>query len=84
MAIDIADIENVIDQFLQYTDLWENDAWTDDNIVFVERVFSKILYDSPDLLILYEGKIEPCYQDQRGHHAYRPQVCKATQRSKST
>jgi len=58
MELDIADIENIIDNFLQYTELWENDAWTDESIIFVERVFSKVLYDSPELLVLYEGKID--------------------------
>lgn len=56
MQIDISEVENTIDVFRQYCDHWENDAW--DNILGVEQVGAKILYDSDDLTILYEVKID--------------------------
>jgi hypothetical protein len=56
LALDIAEIEMCIDAFLQYTDYWENDNWY--NILAVENVGSKILYDSPEVLILYEYKVD--------------------------
>lgn len=62
MQIDIAEVENVIDTFLKYTDFWENDGW--DNIKAVEQVGSKIIYDSEDLTILYEFKIDLILQLQ--------------------
>ncbi len=58
MSIPIEDIEKVIDSFIQYTDFWENDDWNDSNIFSVEKTGSKILYDSDDLTILYEVKID--------------------------
>ena len=56
MNIDIAEVETVIDAFRQYTEHWENDGWT--NIVEVEKVGSCVLYDSEDLTILYESKMD--------------------------
>ena len=56
MNLDIAEIETVIGTFMSYTEFWENDGWT--NIESVERVGSKLLYDSSDLAILYEFKID--------------------------
>ena len=56
MQLDIAEVENVVETFLLYTDFWENDGW--DNILAVEKSGSKIIYDSEDLLILYEFKID--------------------------
>jgi hypothetical protein len=56
MLLDIAEIEACIDAFMQYTDFWENDGWT--NIAFTEKVGSKILFKSPELLVLYEVKID--------------------------
>lgn len=56
LELDIAEIEMCIDTFMQYTDFWENDSWND--IIAVENVGSKILYDSPDILILYEYKVD--------------------------
>lgn len=56
LQLDIADIEMCIDAFVQYTDFWENDSWND--IIAVEQVGSKILYDTPDILILYEFKVD--------------------------
>ena len=56
MTLDIAEIETVIDTFKQYTDHWENDSWF--SVVAIEQVASRVLYDSQDLTILYEGKID--------------------------
>ena len=56
MQLPISEIEYTIDIFKQYANLWENDGW--DNILSVERVASKVLYNSDDLVILYEGKID--------------------------
>lgn len=56
MNLPISEIEYTIEIFYQYTDLWENDGW--DNILSVEKVASKVLYNSEDLVILYEGKID--------------------------
>lgn len=56
MELDIADVEESVHVFLQYTDFWENDGW--DQVVGVEQVGAKVLYDSEDLLILYESKID--------------------------
>ena len=65
MQLDIAEVEYTIGIFQQYTDLWENDSWN--NIVAVEQVASKVLYDSPDLLILYEGKMDLVLQIGPSH-----------------
>jgi hypothetical protein len=56
MSLDIAEIEIVIDAFRQYTSHWENDGWY--MIEAVEQVGSRVLYDSPELIILYESKID--------------------------
>lgn len=56
LSIDSAEIEMCIDTFLQYTDFWENDAWND--VIAVENIGSKILLDTPDVLILYEYKVD--------------------------
>lgn len=56
LSLDISEVENTIEVFKQYVDLWENDGWH--NIVGVEQVAAKILYDSIDLTILYEAKID--------------------------
>jgi hypothetical protein len=56
MSLDIAEIEKVIAAFRDYTEHWENDGWY--NILAVENVGSKILYDSPTLTIIYEFKID--------------------------
>ena len=56
MQLDIAEVEYTIEIFQQYADLWENDGW--DNIISIEQVASKVLYESSDLIILYEGKID--------------------------
>jgi hypothetical protein len=56
MQIDIAEVENVIDTFQQYTTFTANDNWYD--VVAVEQVGSKVLYEDDDLIILYEFKID--------------------------
>ena len=56
MQLDIAEIEMVIDTFRQYVEHWENDGWS--NIISVERVGAKVLYNSEDLCILYEFKVD--------------------------
>lgn len=61
-SLDVADIEKVIWTFGLYTSHWENDGW--DNILAVENSGSKVLYDSDDLLILYEFKIDLILQMQ--------------------
>lgn len=52
----ITEIERTIEVFTEYTDFWENDGW--ECVEFVEAVGSKILYDSDELCILYEVKID--------------------------
>lgn len=56
MELDVSEIERTIDVFQEYTDLWENDNWN--NIIGVETVGAKLLYESDDLDILYEVKID--------------------------
>jgi hypothetical protein len=56
MQLDIAEVEETIEVFRQYTDLWENDSWYD--IHSVEAVGAKILFEDKDLTILYEVKID--------------------------
>ncbi len=56
MQLDIAEIEYTIEIFQQYTDHWENDSW--DDVIGVEEVGSKVLYESPELIILYEVKMD--------------------------
>lgn len=56
MNLEIEDVEEVIDAFLQYSTHYENDGW--DQILAIEQVGSKILYQSDALIILYEFKID--------------------------
>jgi len=56
MQLDIAEVEETIHIFGQYTDHWENDGW--DNIIDVEAVGSKKIYEDDNLIILYEVKID--------------------------
>jgi hypothetical protein len=55
-GLSLNDIEEIVRVFLEYTDLWENDGWSD--IVAVESVGSKVLYETEELVILYEVKID--------------------------
>lgn len=61
MDISISDIEKTIGVCRDYFEFWENDSW--DNIRAVEEVGGKILYDSEDLCILYEVKIDLVIHD---------------------
>ena len=56
MSLDIAEIETVIETFIQYTAHWENDGWYD--IVAIENSGSKILYEDEETIILYESKVD--------------------------
>jgi len=58
MNTPISETEIVIDSFIQYTDFYENDDWYDNKIQAVESTGSKILFDSEDLCILYEVKMD--------------------------
>src|SRR6266568_1514206 len=58
LGLEASEVERVIDAFIQYADFWENDDWADSVIFGVERSFSKVLYDSEDLCIAYEGVID--------------------------
>lgn len=56
MSLDIDTVEEVIDTFTQYCTHRVNDGW--DQILFVEEVAAKILYESDNLIILYQGKLD--------------------------
>ena len=56
MHIDVAEVENVIDAFRQYTTHTANDGWNE--ILIVEQVGSKLMYEDENLIILYEFKID--------------------------
>lgn len=56
LSLDMDEIEMTMNAFRDYTVFNANDAW--DNILSVEEVASKILYEDNDLIILYEGKID--------------------------
>lgn len=58
MNTEISELEKVIDAFVQYTDYYENDDWSDSKIYSIEKVKSVLLFESPQLVILYEGKID--------------------------
>jgi len=56
LNIDIAEIEMCVAAFMQYTDFWENDSFND--ILSVEQVGSKVLYENPQIMIMYEYKVD--------------------------
>jgi hypothetical protein len=56
MQLDFEEVEMVIKTFRDYCTYVANDGW--DRIIFVEKVGSKVLYESSDLTILYETKID--------------------------
>lgn len=56
MELPISDVEKTIGVFREYAEFWENDSWN--NIAFVEQTGAKVLYESDDLIILYEVKID--------------------------
>lgn len=60
MAIDsenlgTAEGEEIIKQFTEYVDYYQEDGWRP---LEVESPFSKILYESQDLILIVEGKID--------------------------
>jgi hypothetical protein len=60
--LSIAEIERTIDVFEEYTSYWENDSWN--NIIAVEQVGSKILFEDENLVILYEVKMDLILDDR--------------------
>jgi hypothetical protein len=56
MNLDIEDVEEVIHTFCEYATYRAADGW--DNVVAVEEVGSKILYEDEQMLILYQFKID--------------------------
>ncbi len=66
MNLQAEDIEKMIDAFIQYTDFWENDDWSDNSIFSIENAGSKVIYDSEDLCILYEVKIDLILKKSNG------------------
>ena len=56
MQIDISEVETVIQVFTEYCDFYKMDGW--DNILFVENVGSKILFENDSLIIMYETKLD--------------------------
>lgn len=47
--------EEIIRNFVEYVDYYQNDGWQP---IEIEASFSKILYESPDLILLVEGRID--------------------------
>lgn len=47
--------EETIYQFTEYVDFYQNDGWQP---IEVEATFSKILYESPELILIFEGVID--------------------------
>jgi len=47
--------EEIIRNFVEYVDYYQNDGWQP---IEVEASFSKILYESSDLILLVEGRID--------------------------
>jgi hypothetical protein len=56
MSLDIQTVEDVIKAFTEYATHTANDGW--DNILYVEEIASKILYEDSNRIILYQGKID--------------------------
>lgn len=56
MSLEVDVVEEVINAFWQYCTYTANDGW--DNIVSIEEVASKILYEDDAIIILYQGKID--------------------------
>lgn len=56
MSLDVPTVEEVIRAFNEYTTYTANDGW--DNIIAVEDIASKILYEDDNMIILYQGKID--------------------------
>lgn len=49
------EIDSVLYQFTEYTEFWKQCGWIP---LDIERPFSAIMYDSPTLQVLWEGKID--------------------------
>lgn len=47
--------EEVIKNFSEYVDFYQNDGWQP---IEVEAAFSRILYESPELVLILEGRID--------------------------
>lgn len=56
MQLDLTEVEIGVETFKQYAEYWQNDGW--DNILAVEEVGSKILYEDDEVIILYEVKMD--------------------------
>lgn len=56
MHIAIEEVEDVIRVYQEYTTYYANDGW--DNILFTEKVASKVMYEDDEIVIVYEGKID--------------------------
>jgi len=56
MQLSFDDLELAIKAIQDYLEFYANDGW--DDILFFEETASKLMYDSDDLAILYEGKID--------------------------
>ena len=53
--IELDEGEEVIKNFAEYCDFYQNDGWQP---IEVEAAFSKILYESSDLVLVVEGRID--------------------------
>lgn len=53
--LDIEDGEEVIHQFAEYCDFYQDDGWQP---LEVEAAFSRILYESKELILVVEGRID--------------------------
>lgn len=56
LSLEVAEVQWTVETFVQYAQHYENDGW--DQITSVEQTGSKILYESPSLIILYEMKFD--------------------------
>lgn len=56
MTLKIETIEEVVNTFTEYATHFINDGW--DNVIAVEQVASKILYQDDLMTILYQGKLD--------------------------
>lgn len=56
MHTDVEELEDVIRIFIEYCSHYHNDGW--DDIISVEKVASKVLYEDSSLILMYEGKVD--------------------------
>lgn len=54
-SLDITDFDEIKSTFQDYVLRWQYDGW---EILDVEQPFSKVLFDSPELMMIYEGIID--------------------------